>query len=87
MKRQKCIIKNKSQLITAVGCAMDFFGETEIILNRKSGTTKIVLKPSERIRLVYDNNDYQNLLNMELFNKELGKMRTRIRKTPAECFR
>jgi len=38
MKVQKCIVRNKSQLIAAFGCAMDCWYPTEIKLIKKDGS-------------------------------------------------
>ena len=84
---QKCIITNKAQLLAAVGCAFGFNGTTEIILNRKGGTTKIKLHPvyfKRQFNVYYGGLPYW--ARQENY-KTLKKLRSNIRKTPAECFR
>jgi len=85
--KQKCIITNKAQLLAAVGCAFDFEGDTEIILNRKSGTTKIKLHPiyfSSQFEKYHESLPYwAKQKNYEM----LRKLRSNIRKTPAKCFK
>jgi hypothetical protein len=46
MKAQKCIVRNKTQLLVAVGCAMDCWYPTEITLIREDGSkTEYMLGP------------------------------------------
>lgn len=82
---QKCIVHNKTQLLAAVGCAFDYFGTTEIVLN---GKTHIKLKPDQKFDEI--NNDYVYGLFLKArkkYHKGLKKVLANIRKTPAECFR
>jgi len=87
MGNQKCIVTNKNQLIAAVGCAIDFYGTTKIILNRKNGISFINLRPQDNdLTIKFDNFGYFERINSE-YNKYLRKFIARIRKTPANCFR
>lgn len=48
--KQMIIVTNKTQLIVAVGCAMDFPGTTEITLVRECGKTFYVLDGAHDFR-------------------------------------
>ncbi len=67
---QKITVTNKGQLLAAVGCAMDSTEITEITLLRKTGKTFYTF---------YDNFG-------DRYNKEIQRVRGRIRGTPASCF-
>lgn len=73
---QKITVANKTQLVVAVGCAIDFIGITKITLRRKTGTTTYIL----------DSHNY-SYPRIHLFNERMRKIRGRIRRTPAECFK
>ena len=84
---QKCIVTNKAQLFAAVGCAFNYFGKTEIILNRKHGTTIIKLQPSRTPQDFANSYDFYRGWPVANYHKGLRKIRANIRKTPAKCFK
>lgn len=77
MKEQIITVTNKGQLIAAVGCAMDFLGVTEITLLHRTGKTFYV----------FNGTGYKSYYGIKAFNQMIRKVRTAIRKTPAEYFR
>lgn len=80
---QKCVVNNKSQLLVAVGCAFDYFGTTEIILNNK---TYIKIKPRWEPGEIEGDYDFWSL-RRKIFHIGLKRILANIRKIPAECFR
>ena len=45
MRSQKIVVNTKGGFMAAIECAKDYFGPTDITLNRKSGITIYHLRP------------------------------------------
>jgi len=86
---QKYIVHNKTQLLAAVGCAFDYFGKTEIILNRKNGTTKMSFSPDTppHKNSTWFHSYIDDCDKAITYNRAIKKVLTNIRQTPAECFK
>lgn len=72
---QKIFVTTKSQLIAAVGCAIDFSGPTEIVLQHKAGKTFYRFK-----------SQFKSYVGMKRYNWLLRKYRNALRQLPVECF-
>ena len=76
MREQKCIVRNKTQLLAAFGCAWNVPGiiTTKIILKRKTGDTIFHIT-------CFDSDDKTHK------TKEFRAALAQIRRTPAEAFK
>ena len=74
MRPQKIIVNTKGGLMAAIECAKDYFGPTDIQLNRKSGITIYHLEPHIRDTKQPDG----------WYIRGLNTMRRRIRKIKAK---
>lgn len=83
MEQQTITVTNKTQLIVAVGCAMDFPGVTEVTLQHKTGKIWYKFQPTQYEVEMY----LKGWSSLERFNYLLKRTRGSIRRTPAECFR
>lgn len=83
MKTQNCIVRNKNQLLAAVGCAMDVEVETHIRLLRSDGcVTSYVLDPYQYC----NRNGFVSSSSRRRWNKRVRKVRSEIKKIPAKAF-
>lgn len=86
---QKCIVTNKSQLMSAVICAFDFYGVTEIILNKEDGANvyyKIQPRPRYQEAVKLGNLSCWKEFKAE-FHKDIKRVLKNIRSTPAKYFK
>lgn len=70
--KQTMLIQNKKQLLTAISCAINFCGITEITLQRETGVTTYFFDAT--------NFSYHHMLQ---FNAGVRRARSRIRKMKA----
>ena len=82
MKKQKCVVENKIQLLAAFWAAIGYWGPTEITLNRKIGLTTYILQPNKRPLT-----EYHIGTDLTNYNKEIRSSIAKIRRISAECFK
>ena len=87
MRKQKCIVRNKSQLIAAFTCALDVPFQTEISLIRENGSIISYLLDPIRYINSYVTKDFYSGSSQSSWNKSIRKAICNIRKTPVEAFK
>jgi len=87
---QRCIVKNKAQLIVALGCTMDTTETTIITLVLKNGKrVNYYIVPPHSLTsttgwATYGRGSYNY---MQVWNSHIKKAINRTRKIPAVCFK
>jgi hypothetical protein len=86
MKSQICTVTNKTQLLVAVGCAIGFYGKTEIILSRKDRISTYVLDAKINYE-DYGSSNWWIQYFKDRYDRKLKRVRSNIRRIPAEYFK